>query len=96
METVSAEFADVNPRESMNFAINYVFGKTPKFVDLGVLPSHKADKLKSIIAPATRSGGLTDNFDGLASSHGIMKVKADRVSEAKRIVTILKILSLKL
>ena len=67
----------------MNFASNSVFGETPNFVDLGLLPAHTADKLKSILIPATRSGGLTDNSDGLTSSHGIAKVTVDRVSEAK-------------
>ena len=42
-----------------------------------------ADKLKSVIGPATRVRGLTDNTDKLTSSHGISKVAADRVSEAK-------------
>ena len=47
VETVSTEVADVNLRERMNFASNSVFGETPKFVDLGLLPAHTADKLKS-------------------------------------------------
>ena len=34
-ETVSAEVANVNPCERVNFASNAVFGKNPKFVDLG-------------------------------------------------------------
>ena len=50
---------------------------------MGILTAHTADKLKSVIGPATRAGGLTDNSDGLTSSHGISKVVADRVSEAK-------------
>ena len=82
-ETVSTEVADVNPRERMNFASNSVFGKTPKFVDLGLLPAHTGHKLKSIFAPATISGGLMDNSDRLTYSHGIAEVTADRVSEAK-------------
>ena len=82
-ETVSSEVADVNPCERVNFASNAVFGKNPKFVDLGLSPAHTADKLKSVIVPATRVRGLTDNSDGLTSSHGISKVGADRVSEAK-------------
>ena len=83
METVSAEAAEVNPCERVNFASNSVFGKNPKFVDKGISPAHKADKLNSIFVPATRVGGLTDNSDGLTSSHGIVKVTADRASEAK-------------
>ena len=84
METVSAEVTDVNPRERMNFASNSVFRKTPKFVDLGLSPTHIADKLKSIFVPATRAVGLTDNSDGLTSSHGIVKVIADRASEGEK------------
>ena len=42
------------------------------------------DKLKSVIGPSTRAGELTDNTDGLSSSHGIAKVTADRSSQAKR------------
>ena len=83
METVSAEVADVNLCERVNFASNSVFGKNPKFVDLGLLPAHTADKLKSIFVSTTRARGLTDNSDRLTSSHGIEKVTADRASEAK-------------
>ena len=82
-ETVSAEVADVNPCERMNFASNSIFGENPKFVDSGLSPAHTADKLKSIFVPVTTFGGLTDNSDRLPSSHGIAKVTADRVSEAK-------------
>ena len=52
-------------------------------MDLGFSPAHTADKLKSVFVPATRAGGLTDNSDGLTSSHGIAKVTGDRVSEEK-------------
>ena len=83
VETVSAEVADVNPLEKMNFASNSVFGITPKFVDLGLFPAHTADKLKSVIVPATRAGGLTDNSDGLTYRHRIAEVTADRVRKAK-------------
>ena len=96
METVSAEVADVNPSERMNFASNSVFGETPKFVDLGLSPAHTVDKLKSIFVPSTRAGELADNSNGLASSHGIAKVTDDRVSEAKAYSDYIKILSLKL
>ena len=82
-ETVSAEVADVNPCKRVNFASNSVFGENPKFVDLGLSPAHTVDKLKSIFVAATRVGGLTDNSDGLTSSHDIVKVTEDRVSEAK-------------
>ena len=44
-ETVSAEVADVNPCERVNFASNAVFGENPKFVDLRLSPAHTADKL---------------------------------------------------
>ena len=67
----------------MNFASNAVFGENPKFVDLGLLPAHTVDKLKSVIGPATRARGMTDNSNGLTYSHGIKKVTADRVSVAK-------------
>ena len=77
VETVSSEVADVNPRKRMNFASNYVFSKTPKFVDLGLSPAHTADKLKSIFTPATRYGWLTDNYDGLTSRHRIAEFTED-------------------
>ena len=83
VETISIEVADINPCKRVNFASNSVFGKTPKFVDLGLLPACTADKLKSIFFFPTRVGGLTDNFGALTSSHGILKVTADRASEAK-------------
>ena len=67
----------------MNFASNSVFVENPKLMDLGLLPAHTADKLKSIFAPDTKSGGLTDHTDWLASRHRIEEITADRVSEAK-------------
>ena len=82
-ETVSAEVADVNPCKRVKFASNAVFGENPKFVDQGLLTAHTANKLKSVISPATRVRGLTDNTGGLTSRHGISKVAANRVSEAK-------------
>ena len=82
-ETVSAEFADINPCERVNFASNAVIGKNSKFVDMGLSPAHTVDKIKSVISPAIRAEGLMGNSDGLTSSHGISKVVADRVSEAK-------------
>ena len=90
-ETVSAEVADVNPCERVKFASNAVFGKNPKFVDVGISPAHTADKLKSVIGPATRVRGLTDNSNLLVSSHGIAKVAANRVSEAKAYSDYIKI-----
>ena len=83
METVSAKTTDVDPCERVNFASNSVFGETPNFVYLGLLPAHTADKLKFIFFPATRAVGFTDNSDMIKSSHGIAKVTADRASEAK-------------
>ena len=83
METVSAEVADVNPRERMNFASTFVFGKTTKLMDLGLSTAHTEDKLKSIFVLATRAGGLTDNSNGLVSRHHIAESTSDRVSEAK-------------
>ena len=50
---------------------------------MGLSPAHIADKLKLHFVPATRDRGLTNNPDGLTSSHGIAKVTEDRVSEAK-------------
>ena len=83
MDTVSAEVADVNPRKMMNFASNSVFVENPKFVDLERSPDHTVDKLKTIFAPATRAGGLTDNSNGLTSRHSIAEVTSDRVIKAK-------------
>ena len=57
VETVSPEVGNINTCERMNFASNSVFGKTPKFVDLGLSPAHTTDKLKSVIGPATRAEG---------------------------------------
>ena len=83
METVSAEVADVNPRERMNFSSSSVFGKNPKFVDLGLSPAHTTNKLTSVIGPATRLEGWMDHSNWLASRHHIVEVTADRVSEAE-------------
>ena len=67
----------------MNFASNSVFGKTPKFVYLGLLRAHTADKMKSIFAPATRAVGLVDNSDCLTSKHRIAEHTVDKLSEEK-------------
>ena len=83
METVSAEIADVNLCERMNFASNSIFGETPKFVDLGLSPAHTTDKLKSVIGPATRAESWLDHSNWLGARHRIAEVTADRVSEAK-------------
>ena len=82
-ETVSAEDADVNPCKRVNFPSNAVFGENPKFLDHGLSTAHTANTIKSGIGPATRVRVLTDNTDGLTSSHGISKVAADRASETK-------------
>ena len=63
----------------MNFTSNSILGKTPKFVDMGLSPAHKTDKLKSLIGTATRYGGLTDHSDWLASMHSIVEVTEVRV-----------------
>ena len=55
----------------------------PFDASIGLLTAHTADKLKSAIGPANRIRGLTDNSDRLASRHGIAKVTAYRVIEAK-------------
>ena len=77
LEAVSAEVADVNLQERMNFASNSVLGETPKFVDLGLSPVHTTDKLKSVISPATRSGGLTDHSNWIASRHCIAEKRRE-------------------
>ena len=43
LEAFSAEVADVNPCERMNFASNSVLGETPNFVDLRLSPAHITD-----------------------------------------------------
>ena len=50
---------------------------------MGLSTAHTSDNLKSVICTATRAGGLTVNSNRLTSSHGISKVAADRVCEAK-------------
>ena len=52
-------------------------------MDLGLLPAHTTDKLKSVIGPATISGGLTDHSDWLVSRHCILYVTEGRVSEVQ-------------
>ena len=81
LDAVSRVITDVNERERMNFVSISVLGKTPKFVDLGLSPAHTTDKLKSVIGPATRSGGLTYNSDWIASCHFIAEVTEVKVRE---------------
>ena len=74
LEAISRELAGINAFERMNFASNSVLGKTLKFVNLGLSPDHTTDKLKSVIGPATISGGLMDKSYWLAYSHCIAEV----------------------
>ena len=83
MEVFPGEVADVNARKRMNFAINSVLDKTPKFVDLRLSPANTADKLNSVFDPTTRSEGFTDRSNWLAYMHRIVEVSEGRVSEAK-------------
>ena len=51
LEKVPGEFTDVNVRKRMNFMSNSVLGKSPDFLDLGLLPYNIADKINSVFAP---------------------------------------------
>ena len=83
VKAVPEEVANVDASKMMNFASNPVLGEIPKFMNLRLSTAHTANKLKSIISPATRVQRLTNNSDRLASRHRIAEVTADRVSEAK-------------
>ena len=72
---VPGEVADVDASEMMNFASYPVLGESPKFVDLQLSAAHTADTLKTVFFPATRSGGLTDNSDGIASGMVLRKLQ---------------------
>ena len=67
----------------MNFASSSVLGKIPMFVDLGLPPAHTTDKFKSVICPATISGGLTDHSNWLLSRHRIAENREVIVSEVQ-------------
>ena len=67
----------------MNFASNSVLGKTPKFMNLGLLLTNKADKLNSFFYPASRPEGLNDSSYRIVYGHGIAEVAEGRVIEAK-------------
>ena len=96
VKAVPGEVADVEASERMKFSSYPVLVEIPKFVDLQLSTAHIADKIKSVIGPATRAGGLTDSFDRLESRHRIAKVTADRVRKTKVYSDYIKILSLKL
>ena len=81
LEAVSAEAAGVNLRKRMNFTSNSVLGETPNFVDLGILPSHTTDELKSSIGPATRARGLTGHSDWIVSRHRSAEFMDGRASK---------------
>ena len=83
LEEVSREVTDVDASKRMNFASNPVLGKTPKFVDLRLSTVHTADKLNSVFTPVTKTEGLMDNSDWLASRHRIDEVTEGRVSEVQ-------------
>ena len=67
----------------MNFEINPVLGKTPKFMDLRLSTFNTVDKLNSVFTPLTRAEGLTDHSDWLVSRHCILYVTEGRVSEVQ-------------
>ena len=67
----------------MDLASNYVLGKSPNFMDLGLSPANTADKLKSVFALANRFEGSTDNSNWIVSRHGCEGVTVGRVSKAK-------------
>ena len=71
LETVPGESADVYEREMMDFVSNSVIGKSLNFMDLGLLPANKMDKLNSIFDPTTRVEGLTDIYNWIVSRYGI-------------------------
>ena len=83
LEVVSGEVADINARKRMNFLSNSVLDETPKFVDLGLSPAHKTDKLKSVIGQTTRSGEFKDNSDWIASRHRIAEVTEEKLSKVQ-------------
>ena len=83
MDAVSREVTDINVCKRMNFASNSVLSETPKFMELGISPTHTADKLNSVFSPATRDGGLTDNSYWLASRYRIAEVTEERVSKVQ-------------
>ena len=74
----------------MNFTCDSILGETTKFVDLGLLPAHTTDKLKSIIGPATRNGGLTDHSNWLTSRHHIAELTKGRVIEVQVYIDYIK------
>ena len=51
VEIVSAEVADINPCERMNFTSIAVFGENPKFMDLGLMTAHTAGNSSLSSAP---------------------------------------------
>ena len=83
LEEVSREVTDIDASKNMNFAINPVLGKTPKFVVLQLSTVITTDKLNSVFFPVTRAEGLISHSNWLASRHSIVEVTADRVRDAK-------------
>ena len=67
----------------MNFVINPVLGKTPKFVDSRLSTVNTADKQNSVLAPIAIAEGLMGSSNCLTASHGIAEVTAYWVSETK-------------
>ena len=51
---VPGEGADVYARKMMKFVRNFVIGKSPNFMDLGLSPAIITDKINSVFASTTR------------------------------------------
>ena len=82
-KTVPNETADVYASKRMNFMSNSDVAKIPSFMDFRLSPASTPDKLKSIIGPTMRVGGLNNGSNWLASRHDIEEVTVERVREEK-------------
>ena len=66
-KTVSIEIANVYAHKRMDLVSNSIFTESPNFMDLGLSPANKTDKLKSVIGPTNKVEGLTDISGWLTS-----------------------------
>ena len=86
-KTVPDKRADVYTRKWMDFGSNSVLSESPNFMDFGLLPTNKRDKLKSIIVHTTKIKRVTNGSKRLKRTHDISEITAKTVSKKKRKVT---------
>ena len=80
---VTDKSADVYARGRMNFGSDTNLSENPNFMNFGLSPVKKIDKLRSVFVSTTRVGSPKNSSNWIKPRHDIEEATADRVSETK-------------